>query len=76
MMFVQQYTKGFSLLSQQGVGRGKKIKKSVVGNGNASKEQVQYMVKNILQLDKLPTPLDSSDALAIGLCYLNQNRWS
>jgi|TARA_R100001126_G_C4862909_1_gene168478 hypothetical protein len=29
MMFVQQYTKGFSLLSQQGVGRGKKIKKSV-----------------------------------------------
>ena len=54
----------------------KKIKQSVVGNGNASKEQVQYMVKNILQLDKLPTPLDSSDALATGLCYLNQNRWS
>jgi len=54
----------------------KKIKQSVVGNGNASKEQVQYMVKNILHLDKLPTPLDSSDALAIGLCYLNQNRWS
>ena len=54
----------------------KKIKKSVVGNGNASKEQVQYMVKNILQLDKLPKPLDSSDALAIGLCYLNQNSWS
>ena len=51
----------------------KKIKKSVVGNGNASKEQVQYMVKNILHLDKLPTPLDASDALAIGLCYLNQN---
>ncbi len=51
----------------------KKIKKSVVGNGNASKEQVQYMVKNILNLDQLPTPLDSSDALAIGLCYLNQN---
>ena len=51
----------------------KKIKKSVVGNGNASKEQVQYMVKNILQLESLPTPLDSSDALAIGLCYLNQN---
>jgi|TARA_B110000438_G_C15618420_1_gene565431 crossover junction endodeoxyribonuclease RuvC len=51
----------------------KKIKKSVVGNGNASKEQVQYMVKNILQLDQLPSPLDSSDALAIALCYLNQN---
>ena len=52
----------------------KKIKKSVVGNRNASKEQVQYMVKNILQLESLPTPLDSSDALAIGLCYLNQNQ--
>ena len=51
----------------------KKIKKSVVGNGNASKEQVQYMVKNILKLDQLPSPFDSSDALAIGLCYLNQN---
>ena len=46
----------------------------MVGNGNASKEQVQYMVKNILQLESLPTPLDSSDALAIGLCYLNQNQ--
>lgn len=52
----------------------KKVKKSVVGNGNASKEQVQYMVKNILQLDQLPSPFDSSDALAIGLCYLNQNQ--
>ena len=51
----------------------KKVKKSVVGNGNASKEQVQFMVKNILRLDKSPTPFDSSDALAIGLCFLNQN---
>ena len=51
----------------------KKIKLSITGNGNASKEQVQFMVKNILQLDKLPTPFDSSDALAIGLCFLNQN---
>ena len=51
----------------------KKIKMAITGNGNASKEQVQYMVKNILHLDKLPTPLDASDALAIGLCYLNQN---
>ena len=52
----------------------KTVKKSVVGNGNASKEQVQYMVKNILKLDQLPSPFDSSDALAIGLCYLNQNQ--
>ena len=50
----------------------RKVKQSVVGNGNASKQQVQYMVKAILNLKDLPTPLDASDALAVGLCYLNQ----
>lgn len=53
----------------------RKVKQSVVGNGNATKEQVQYMVSQILQLKKKPSPLDSSDALAVGLCYLNQNKW-
>lgn len=50
----------------------RKVKQSVVGNGNASKHQVQYMVKAILNLKELPTPLDASDALAVGLCYFNQ----
>ncbi len=53
----------------------RKVKKSVVGNGAATKEQVQFMVQRILNLSELPTPLDASDALAIGICHLNQNRF-
>lgn len=53
----------------------KKVKQSVVGNGNATKEQVQYMVQNILKLKDIPTPFDSSDALAVGLCYINQQQF-
>lgn len=53
----------------------KKVKQSVVGNGNATKEQVQFMVQNILKLKDAPTPLDSSDALAVGLCYINQQQY-
>ncbi|MCH7761414.1 crossover junction endodeoxyribonuclease RuvC [candidate division TA06 bacterium] len=48
------------------------IKKSVVGRGMASKEQVQFMVKSLLQMSELPEPLDASDALACALCYLNK----
>ncbi len=50
----------------------RKVKQSVVGNGAATKEQVQFMVQKILELKELPTPTDASDALAIGLCHLNQ----
>jgi len=50
----------------------RKIKQAVTGNGNAHKEQVQFMVQKILKLEKPPTPIDTSDALAIGLCYINQ----
>jgi len=47
----------------------KEIKSAVVGSGNASKVQVQYMVKNLLRLKKVPTPTDASDALAVALCH-------
>ncbi len=50
----------------------RKVKQSVVGNGAATKEQVQFMMQNILNLKELPTPIDASDALAIGVCHLNQ----
>lgn len=50
------------------------IKKSVVGVGNAQKTQVQEMVKIILQLSKLPEPLDSSDALAIAICHCHRKK--
>jgi crossover junction endodeoxyribonuclease RuvC len=54
----------------------RRVKQAVVGNGAATKEQVQFMVQRILRLKDLPKPLDSSDALAIGLCHLNKVGWS
>ncbi len=53
----------------------RKIKQAVTGNGAATKEQVQFMVKSILKLPQLPEPIDASDALAIALCHINQSKW-
>lgn len=50
------------------------IKKAVVGNGNAQKEQVQEMVKIILDLPEIPEPRDASDALAIAICHSHNLR--
>ena len=47
----------------------KEVKCSIVGWGNASKLQVQYMVKNLLGLKNLPEPQDAADALAVALCH-------
>lgn len=46
-----------------------RAKRAVVGNGRASKGQVQYMVQRLLQLETLPTPEDAADALALALCH-------
>ena len=50
------------------------IKKSTVGYGRASKEQVRSMVKMILNLKSEPL-LDASDALATAICHLNWKRF-
>jgi crossover junction endodeoxyribonuclease RuvC len=47
----------------------KKAKLAVVGNGAASKQQVQKMVQLLLNLQKPPEPEDAADALAIALCH-------
>ena len=47
----------------------RKAKQAVVGNGAASKIQVQKMIQLLLQLPSLPTPEDAADALAIALCH-------
>lgn len=47
----------------------REIKKAVVGNGAAAKEQVNYMVKNILKINE-KMKYDESDALAIALCHI------
>ncbi|MFT2099227.1 crossover junction endodeoxyribonuclease RuvC [Marinomonas sp. 2405UD66-6] len=48
----------------------RRVKQSVVGNGNANKEQVQLMVQMLLQLSSKPQA-DAADALAIALCHAN-----
>ena len=45
-----------------------KIKKSVTGNGRASKQQMQMAVQTLLALPSLPQPPDVADAIAIALC--------
>ncbi len=44
------------------------VKQAVVGNGHAQKEQVQEMVKRLLNLPATPKP-DSADALACAICH-------
>tara|TARA_Y100001970_G_C13738552_1_gene605040 strand:+ start:152 stop:628 length:477 start_codon:yes stop_codon:yes gene_type:complete len=53
----------------------RKVKMSVCGNGAASKEQVSYMVTKILNLSEPPKPMDVSDAMAVGICYINQAKF-
>jgi crossover junction endodeoxyribonuclease RuvC len=47
----------------------KKVKQSVTGNGNASKEQVAKMLMMMFQIKELPKLLDATDALAVALCH-------
>lgn len=46
-----------------------RAKRSVVGNGKASKRQVQSMVQFLLRLPKLPHPEDAADALSLAICH-------
>lgn len=46
------------------------IKMAVVGEGNAEKQQVQYMVQQILGLKEAPHPDHAADALAAAICYV------
>ena len=48
-----------------------RIKKSLTGNGRASKEQVQRTMQTILALPKVPKPPDVADAMAAALCCAN-----
>ncbi|HHU91971.1 MAG TPA: crossover junction endodeoxyribonuclease RuvC [Halanaerobiaceae bacterium] len=47
------------------------VKQSVVGYGRATKDQVQQMVKALLNLSSLPKPDDAADALAVAICHGN-----
>lgn len=52
----------------------KKIKMSITGNGNASKEQVAAMLQTILEFDNSGNYLDATDALGAAVCHYFQNR--
>ena len=45
------------------------VKQSVVGYGRAEKRQVMEMVKSFLNLEKIPKPDDTADALALSVCH-------
>ena len=51
-----------------------RIKKSLTGNGRASKMQMQRNVKSLLKLSKTPEPPDVADAIAVALCHIEASR--
>ncbi len=46
------------------------VKAAVTGSGRANKAQVAEMVKRLLNLDSIPKPVDSTDALALAICHI------
>jgi crossover junction endodeoxyribonuclease RuvC len=46
------------------------VKAAVTGSGRANKAQVSEMVKGLLNLQEIPKPADSADALALAICHI------
>ncbi|MFH0760790.1 MAG: crossover junction endodeoxyribonuclease RuvC [Bacteroidota bacterium] len=51
----------------------RKVKQSITGNGNASKEQVAVMVQTLLKFQETPEYLDATDGVAVALCHYYQS---
>ncbi|OGS47264.1 MAG: crossover junction endodeoxyribonuclease RuvC [Elusimicrobia bacterium RIFOXYD2_FULL_34_15] len=51
------------------------IKQAITGFGQATKDQVSYMLKNILKLKELPKDDNTTDAIATGICYINTSKY-
>lgn len=47
------------------------VKNAIAGTGRATKEQIQYMVQQLLRLKAPPRPADAADAVAVALCHCN-----
>ena len=75
---VMGQARGVSLLAPINLGlepaeySPREVKQAVVGRGNASKEQVHFMVKSLLHLSENIAPDDASDALAVALCHYHR----
>lgn len=52
----------------------KKVKQSITGNGNASKEQVMKMLQQLLGFTEDPKHYDATDALAVAVCHHFQQK--
>lgn len=50
----------------------KKVKQSITGSGNASKEQVAAMLQTLCKFEEIPTYLDATDGLAVAVCHFFQ----
>jgi crossover junction endodeoxyribonuclease RuvC len=50
------------------------VKQAIAGYGGADKQQVQEMVRLLLDLDRVPQPDDAADALAIAICHIHAAR--
>ena len=50
------------------------IKQAVAGYGGADKQQVQEMVRMLLNLDRVPQPDDAADAVAVAVCHIHSAR--
>lgn len=50
----------------------KKVKQSITGNGNASKEQVAAMMQSVLKFKETPEFLDATDGLGVAMCHAYQ----
>ena len=51
------------------------VKQALTGYGRATKKQMQTTVTNMLQLQQVPQPDDTADALAIALCHIQSRRF-
>ena len=50
------------------------IKQAIAGYGGADKQQVQHMVRLLLDLDDVPQPDDAADAVAVAVCHIHSAR--
>lgn len=52
----------------------RKIKQSITGNGNASKEQVSFLLQQMFHIEQMPDKMDASDGLAAAVCHFYSNK--
>lgn len=50
------------------------VKNAVAGTGRATKDQIQYMVQQLLRLRTPPRPADAADGVAVALCHMSSFR--